>query len=108
GKDQTRTKSTNNSFNGPVCILPCIFYQAEVGLRGRSGAGLRRSVYGRSPAAGFRPRLIKGNVNSKGERIYHMPGQHYYNKTQIDENKGERWFCSEQEAIAAGWRKAKV
>ena len=52
--------------------------------------------------------LIKGNVNSKGERIYHMPGQHYYNKTQIDENKGERWFCSEQEAIAAGWRKAKV
>jgi hypothetical protein len=37
-----------------------------------------------------------------------MPGQHYYNKTQIDESKGERWFCTEQEAIAAGWRKAKV
>jgi len=52
--------------------------------------------------------LIKGNVNSKGERIYHMPGQHYYNKTQIDEGKGERWFCTEQEAAGAGWRKAKV
>jgi endonuclease YncB( thermonuclease family) len=52
--------------------------------------------------------LIKGNVNSKGERIYHMPGQHYYNNTQIDESKGERWFCTEQEAVAAGWRKAKV
>jgi hypothetical protein len=37
-----------------------------------------------------------------------MPGQHYYYKTQIDASKGERWFCTEQEAIAAGWRKAKV
>jgi len=28
--------------------------------------------------------------------------------TQIDESKGERWFCSEEDAVAAGWRKAKV
>jgi hypothetical protein len=52
--------------------------------------------------------LIKGNINSKGERIYHSPGQRYYDKTQIDESKGDRWFCTEQEAVAAGWRKAKV
>ena len=52
--------------------------------------------------------VIKGNVNSAGERIYHLPGQRYYNATQIDESKGERWFCSEQEAIDAGWRRAKV
>jgi endonuclease YncB( thermonuclease family) len=52
--------------------------------------------------------LIKGNINSKGEHIYHMPGQRYYDKAQINESKGERWFCSEQEAVGAGWRKAKV
>lgn len=51
---------------------------------------------------------IKGNINSKGEKIYHLPGQRFYNKTQIDTSKGERWFCSEQEAVNAGWRAAKV
>jgi endonuclease YncB( thermonuclease family) len=52
--------------------------------------------------------LIKGNINSKGERIYHVPGQRYYDKTQIHQSKGERWFCTEQEAVAAGWLKARV
>ena len=51
---------------------------------------------------------IKGNINKKGEKIYHMPGQKYYDETQINESKGERWFCSEEEAKAAGWRKSKV
>jgi endonuclease YncB( thermonuclease family) len=48
--------------------------------------------------------LIKGNVNSKGERIYHLPGTSHYDQTVIDESRGERWFCSEEEARAAGWR----
>jgi endonuclease YncB( thermonuclease family) len=52
--------------------------------------------------------VIKGNISSNGERIYHLPGQRYYDKTQIDASKGERWFCTEQEAVQAGWRKAKV
>lgn len=51
---------------------------------------------------------IKGNISSKGEKIYHLPGQKYYNKTVIDLSKGERWFCSEQEAQSAGWRKSKI
>ncbi|EPE94402.1 sunset domain-containing protein [Rhizobium grahamii] len=50
---------------------------------------------------------IKGNVSiNSGERIYHVPGQHYYEATKISPQYGERWFCSEQEARAAGWRKA--
>jgi endonuclease YncB( thermonuclease family) len=47
---------------------------------------------------------IKGNINSKGTRIYHAPGSSSYGATQIDGAKGERWFCSEAEAKAAGWR----
>ena len=27
--------------------------------------------------------------------------------TKINENKGERWFCSEEEAKMNGWRKSK-
>lgn len=52
--------------------------------------------------------IIKGNISSLGEKIYHMPGQKYYDKTVIDKSKGERWFCSEEEAVAAGWRKSKI
>lgn len=51
---------------------------------------------------------IKGNRSSSGEKIYHMPGQRYYEKTVIDQSKGERWFCTEAEAQQAGWRKSKI
>ncbi len=51
---------------------------------------------------------IKGNISSDGERIYHMPGDVYYDETVINESKGERWFSSPEEAEAAGWRKAYV
>jgi hypothetical protein len=37
-----------------------------------------------------------------------MPGQRYYDKMKIDASKGDRWFCSEQEAVGAGWRKAML
>ena len=49
---------------------------------------------------------IKGNISSGGELIYHVPGQEHYGRTRISVRKGERWFCSEQEAKAAGWRRA--
>lgn len=49
--------------------------------------------------------IIKGNINRKGERIYFRPGQLDYGR--IDMTKpGKRWFCSEGEAQAAGWRPA--
>ncbi|RUW85321.1 thermonuclease family protein [Mesorhizobium sp. M1E.F.Ca.ET.063.01.1.1] len=51
---------------------------------------------------------IKGNISvSSGEHIYHLPGQEHYDETVISPGKGERWFCSEDEARAAGWRKAR-
>lgn len=51
---------------------------------------------------------IKGNISYYGgQHIYHMPGQEYYSETRINLLKGERWFCSEAEARAAGWRRAR-
>ncbi|MBO8171283.1 MAG: thermonuclease family protein [Bacillaceae bacterium] len=46
--------------------------------------------------------LIKGNINSSGEKIYHMPGGRYY-----DQVKPEKWFKTEREALDAGFRKAR-
>jgi len=48
--------------------------------------------------------IIKGNVSRTG-RIYHMPGSRDYDKVVINRDKGERYFCSEEEARACGWRK---
>ena len=45
---------------------------------------------------------IKGNQGSNGW-IYHLPGMPYYNQT-----RAEQMFCTEGEAQAAGYRRAKV
>jgi len=51
---------------------------------------------------------IKGNVSYyNGARIYHVPGQMFYDRTVISYSRGERYFCSEADALAAGWRKAR-
>ena len=50
---------------------------------------------------------IKGNIShNSGKRIYHMPGDRDYERTRISTSRGERYFCSEAEARAAGWRRA--
>ena len=49
--------------------------------------------------------IIKGNVNRKGERIYHRPGGASYAAVNMNA-PGKRWFCTEDEAQAAGWRPA--
>lgn len=66
-------------------------------FRARKAKGARRQ----DPACG-----IKGNISASGVRIYHVPGQQHYARTRIDPTKGERWFCSQSEAQAAGWRAA--
>lgn len=47
---------------------------------------------------------IKGNVNSKGEKIYHVPEGQFYERTDIKPEEGDRWFCTEEEARNAGFR----
>jgi micrococcal nuclease len=45
---------------------------------------------------------IKGNISSSGEKIYHLPDGQYYDVT-----KEEELFCSEKEAVQAGYRASK-
>lgn len=49
---------------------------------------------------------IKGNISNNG-RIFHVPGQEFYERTGINTARGERWFCSAAQARAAGWRPAR-
>lgn len=55
-----------------------------------------------SPSCGC---VIKGNINSDGEKIYHCPNSPNYDETRINKT-GERYFCTEEDAIAAGFRKS--
>lgn len=54
---------------------------------------------------------IKGNVSASG-KVYHMPWNTWYDKVKMDPGRagepagGKRWFCNEQDALAAGWRPA--
>ena len=50
---------------------------------------------------------IKGNVNRSGECIYHQPTSRWYAKIEMKISKGTRWFCSVDEAEAAGCRETK-
>jgi endonuclease YncB( thermonuclease family) len=65
----------------------------------------RRQAWETAGAAAPSGCAIKGNV-SRGGLIYHTPWSPWYGKVSVDERRGERWFCSEAEAVAAGWRPA--
>lgn len=91
------------------------YVNAEAAARAE-GLGLWSSVWvqpetyrhaGSGQAAPDGSCVIKGNIGGKGGRIYHLPGQADYEATRINEKKGERWFCTEAEARAAGFRRAE-
>jgi hypothetical protein len=48
-------------------------------------------------------RPVKGKISSGGEKIYHLPGQSSYERTEPDET-----FATEEEARAAGYRRAQT
>lgn len=49
---------------------------------------------------------IKGNIGEKRRKIYHAPSCPDYPRVKIDESKGERWFATEADAQAAGFRRS--
>jgi len=61
-----------------------------------------KGLWGEKPGTPIKSKLIKGNINSRGEKIYHLPTGKYYNET-----KAEVLFANEKEARAAGFRPSK-
>ncbi len=51
--------------------------------------------------------IIKGNISDAGYgKTYLLPGCDNYDRTIIDTRKGESYFCTEQQALDAGFRQA--
>lgn len=84
--------------------------RARAARRGVWAVGLQRpeayrqSQRGPDPAPPSAQCRIKGNIAASGARIYHLPGTRTYADVRIDPAKGERWFCSAEQARRAGWR----
>jgi micrococcal nuclease len=49
---------------------------------------------------------IKGNISRKSGGIYSFPGCSGYTNTIIDKYLGDEWFCSEKQALNAGFKKS--
>lgn len=80
------------------------FTSPEAYRRDVAPAQRRSETQQRTPQSSRDGCNVKGNINGDGERIYHVPGSPSYDDTAIDESRGERWFCTEAQARAAGWR----
>lgn len=77
------------------------FRQAEAEAS-QAGRGLWGSCQIDRPSTGC---VIKGNVTSRG-KLYHLPECPSYDSVVIEVGKGQRWFCTEEEALEAGWQRA--
>jgi endonuclease YncB( thermonuclease family) len=50
---------------------------------------------------------VKGALGPAGERIYYVPTDEGYDEVAIERARGERSFCSDEEARAAGWTRPR-
>lgn len=88
--------------SGSAYWFPQVMEGGSSGYSSYSGAAAASDEC-QSPSCGC---LIKGNISHRtGKLIYHCPNGQWYDDTVIDFSKGERYFCTEQEALAAGFSK---
>lgn len=71
-----------------------------------------KGVWGECHKSGRAGCEIKGNVEKRsgetkgGRKLYFYPGCSEYGAVVVERELGEEWFCSEQEAKAAGYVRA--
>ena len=63
---------------------------------------MAKSSGARTPADGC---VIAGKLPGGGKKIYYGPLDPDYGDQAADPAAGERWFCSEEDARKAGWRR---
>ena len=52
--------------------------------------------------------VIKGNVEAvTGDLVYYAPDSLFYSTTEVNEDDGDRFFCTETDAVSAGFKKSK-
>lgn len=75
------------------------FVDPETYRRAGAGSGSARAGRLAPEADGC---VVKGNIGANGRKLYHLPGDHSYEGVQP-----EAMFCSEEEALAAGFARPR-
>jgi endonuclease YncB( thermonuclease family) len=91
GAEDAAKASKSGLWNSPEPERPAIW-------RDRLWAAAKREAPDGCP--------IKGRVQGD-ERVYLLPWESNYTRVRVRKGRGERWFCTQDEAEAAGWRKAQ-
>ncbi len=93
---------TDYQKNSQRNILTAAFHQAQ-----QNKIGIWSSLCREGPDQSVNDCLIKGNIDkSTYDKFYHLPNCKQYNQIIIEKDIGEGYFCSEEEAIKAGFKKA--
>lgn len=98
--EEMRARAAKTGLWGSNFMAPEDYRRAEDAAS--APRSTRQSVRA-APAPSRSACAIKGNRNRRGEWIYHLPGRPYYNETRAEE-----MFCSEAEAMAAGYRRSRA
>ncbi|WJH33200.1 thermonuclease family protein [Paenibacillus sp. CC-CFT747] len=106
-------KLVREGYANPMTVPPNVLYADRFVQAEKDARSQKKGLWGKHASDGSKPSSavfsgsscedpqIKGNINSKNEKIYHLPGTAYYDKTVP-----EALFCTESEARKAGFRKA--
>lgn len=75
---------------------------------GREAKDAKRNIWSAACENTQKPGcVIKGNYRKDNDTyIYHLPGCYNYEKTSIDLHERDKWFCTEKEAVKAGFTRS--
>lgn len=48
---------------------------------------------------------VKGSITARDEPVFYVPTDKEYDQVTIDPERGERFFCSDDAAMLAGWKR---
>ncbi|MBI2641211.1 thermonuclease family protein [Candidatus Roizmanbacteria bacterium] len=77
-----------------------LVYAAESGYKIKGGLWISCAVSGVSC-------VIKGNLDVNDKKFYHLPFFRHYASVVINFEHGDQWFCTEEEALRAGFTRAR-
>lgn len=85
-------------------VLTSAYHEAQVNKLGIFSDLCREEMGSENPKGDC---VIKGNIDlSTYDKFYHLPGCPHYDEIVLDKDRGEGYFCSEEEAAKEGFRKA--
>lgn len=91
--------------NPGVKVIPAIYSSAPLSdMAAKCAKHLGIVVRDRIPLEDYP--MIKCNISSSGERIYHLPFDQQYDRVRIIPDRGEKYVDTVAEAEAAGFRRA--